>query len=282
MRNRLRRSAREAVRNEYGENVIFLAMMNPCEHFSTKMPKFRMYAEECFLEVLAVLDDIKEDEKNAPFNLEHRWDKIYNDFRDLAGEETEQKELELATSVVIYCVVLLLTFTEKPLYNTLIIRLMGQLDEHGACIAELNDTFMPNIYRMDIEKLKVSILDYMRSDVFLSDEIEEMVENVEDISQAPSTSEKKTGGSETSNLRIAPGKETSMLVVLDTMYKAGWFVDNKNNPVTNKKKTIDQILQYAFNKTNANVNQLLNAAYKRNYDVNSYFDELMDKLPKND
>lgn len=283
MRNRLRRSAREVLRNEYGEDIIFLALKNPSEHFSTKMPKFRLSAEECFLEVLAVLDDIKEDEKKASFNLEHRWDKIYNDFRDLADEETEQKELELATSVVLYCVVILLTITGKSLYDTLILRLMGQLDEHGVCIEELKDTFMTNIYRMEFEKLKVSILDYMKSDVFLSDDIEEIVEKVEDISQATKKSENRSGGADTSNLKIAPGKETAMLVVLDTMYKAKWFVDKKNKPVTNKKKTIEQILQYAFNKTNANVDQLLNAAYKRNkYEVTSFFDELMAKLPETD
>ena len=142
---------------------------------------------------------------------------------------------------------------------------------------------MPNIYRMDFEKLKAAIGNYMDCDMFLSDDIEEMVAKVEDDSQKTSKSIHRLGEPETSNLRIAPGKETSMVVVLDTMYKAGWFVDTKNKPVKNKKKTIEQILQYAFNKTNPNVDQTLNAAYKRNKaDATSYFDELMAKLPDTD
>ena len=109
MRNRLRRSAREAIRNEYGENVIFLALKNPCEHFSTKMPQFRLSAEEVFLECLAILDDIKEDESQAVFNLEHRWDSISNDFRDLADNDVNENEIALATSVVMFSVVMCLT-----------------------------------------------------------------------------------------------------------------------------------------------------------------------------
>ena len=285
MRNRLRRSAREALRNEYGENVIFLALKNPCEHFSTKMPKFRMTTEECFLEVLAVLDDIKEDEKNARFNMGHRWDKIYNDFRDLADDDTDNYELELATSMVVYCAILLLTMTNKPLYSTLAFDLMSQLEEHDSYIKGMKGIFDSNLYRIDIEKLKVVVIDYMDCDMFFSDAIEEMVEKVEEDSQKKSVKETNiiSGEPETADLRIAQGKETSMIVVLDTMYKAGWFVDKNNKPVTNKKKTIEQILKYAFNKTNPNVEQTLNAAYKRNKaDANSYFDELIAKLPETD
>ncbi len=285
MRNRLRRSAREAVRNEYCDNAIYLALKTPCEHFCEKMPKFRLSAEEVFLECLAVLDDIKEDESRAVFHLEHRWDSISNDFRDLADNDVNENEITLATSVVMFCVVMCLTMIKKPVYSTLALRLMGQMEEHSAYTDELKDTFMANVYRLGEGELRQAFLEYMESNMFLSDDIEEMVEKVEEDLQKKSVKETNiiSGEPETTNLRIAPGKETSMIVVLDTMYKAGWFVDKKNKPVTNKKKTIEQILQHAFNKTNHNVDQTLNAAYNRNKSLAaSYFDELIAKLPKID
>lgn len=280
MRNRLRRSAREAVRNEYRNNVIYLALKTPCEHFCEKMPKFHLSAEEVFLECLSVLDDIKEDESRAVFNLEHRWDSISNDFRDLAANDVNEKEIALATSVVIFCVVMCLTIAKKQLYSTLALRLMGQIVEHDAYTDELKDTFMANVYRLGEGELQEVFWDYMESDEFLSDEIEEMVEQIENVEDKPRHN--LSLKIETSDLKIAEGKETSMLVVLDTMYKAGWFVDKNNKPTKNKNKTIGQIMKYAFNKNTTNVSQLLHAAYTRNLSDNrEYFDELLEKLPKN-
>lgn len=281
MRNRLRRSAREAVRNEYGEHVIYLSLKNPCEHFCRKMAKFRLSAEEVFMECLAVLDDIKEDESKAVFNMGNLWDRMYNDFRDLSDDGTEEKELALAVNVVMYCVSMCLIVTKKSLHNTLALCLMEQMDEHDACMEELRNTFMPNVYRLGEEKLRAVVIEYIQSDVFLSDTIEEMVENAVDNGKVSLLD--SSPRVETADLKIADGKETSMLVVLDCMYKAKWFVDRKGKPVKNKEKTIKQIMRYAFNKKETNVGQLLNAAYKRNKsDIQDYFDELLENLPQND
>lgn len=60
------------------------------------------------------------------------------------------------------------------------------------------------------------------------------------------------------------------------------FLDRIDKPVTNKEKTIKQIMQYAFNKKNANVSQLLSSTRERKLSDNrDYFNELLEQLPKN-
>ena len=281
MKNRLRRSEREAIGNEYGDNAIYLALKNPCEHFRSQMAKFRLSAEETFWECLAVLDDIKEDEGMAKFKMEHLWDRIYNDFKDLSEDGTEEEELELAVSEVVFCACMCLMMTERPLHNTLAMKLMMQMDEHNACTEELKNTFMNNVYRLGVDKLNAVVVEYMESDEFLSGEIDDMVRQHEENEekQLDTSLHENT----VSDLKIAKGKETAVLVVLECMYKAKWFVDKNDNPVTNKEKTLKQIMHYAFNKPNANVKQLLTASTARKLSDNQdFFDELMEFLPKKD
>lgn len=280
MRNRLRRSAKEAIKNKYGDDAIYLALKNPCEHFCCQMARFRLSAEEAFTECLAVLDDIKEDESMASFNTEYLCDNIYNNFRDLSEEGTDENELRLAVNVVIFCVCMCLMTVKKPLFNTLVMRLMEQMEEYGACYTKLESKFMPNVHRLGEDKLRVAVEKYMDSDVFLSDEIERMVEEIEKDTEK--SSHTPLPAKMTSNVKIAKGKETAVLVVLGCMYKAGWFVDRNGKPVTNKEKTIKQIMQYAFNKKNANVSQLLSSTRERKLSDNrDYFNELLEQLPKN-
>ncbi|MDE6721556.1 MAG: hypothetical protein K2J84_05345 [Bacteroidaceae bacterium] len=280
MRTRLRRSAKEAIRNKFGDDAIYLALKNPSEHFCCKMARFRLSAEEVFAECLAVLDDIKEDESMASFNTAYLCDNLYNDFRDLSEEGTDENELWLAVNVVTFCVCMCLMTVEKPLFSTLVMRLMGQMGADDACYEELKNTFWPNVHRLGKDKLRDAVEEYMDSDVFLSDEITQMVEKIE--REAETASHTPLPAKTTPNVRIAKGKETAVLVVLDCMYKADWFVDSNGNPATNKEKTLKQIMQYAFNKENAHVSQLLSATRDRKLSDNrDYFDELLEQLPKN-
>lgn len=47
-------------------------------------------------------------------------------------------------------------------------------------------------------------------------------------------------------VRIAKGCKTKLLVALNAMYRAGWFADNQNHPLTNRDKALNDILQRAF------------------------------------
>lgn len=62
---------------------------------------------------------------------------------------------------------------------------------------------------------------------------------------------------ECSHIRIAERKKTSVLVVLNAMYKAGWFVDEKGEELKNRDNALNEILRYAFNDSCKGIAQLL-------------------------
>lgn len=51
---------------------------------------------------------------------------------------------------------------------------------------------------------------------------------------------------ETSHVRIAPRKKTSVLVALNAMFKAGWFVAEDGTELTNRDFALNDILRHAF------------------------------------
>jgi hypothetical protein len=81
-------------------------------------------------------------------------------------------------------------------------------------------------------------------------------------------------------IRLARGKVTSVLVVLEAMYKAGWLVDANTNPLTNRDEALNQIMRTAFGKKNTNVSQLLGSLKNRNKakDKKTVFDELLEQI----
>ena len=80
-----------------------------------------------------------------------------------------------------------------------------------------------------------------------------------------------------SSLRIAQGKQTSMIVILEAMYKAGWIEKANGEKVTNRDDVIKEILKRAFNATKASPTQILQAAkdpIKNKSGIGKYFGEL--------
>ena len=79
-----------------------------------------------------------------------------------------------------------------------------------------------------------------------------------------------------SSIRIAPRKKTSVLTVLNAMYKAGWFTDVDGNPLKNRDEALNDILRNAFgtDKDTA-ISQTLNPS---NGTVKYKFKPLMEKL----
>lgn len=76
---------------------------------------------------------------------------------------------------------------------------------------------------------------------------------------------------------IAEGKQTSVLVVLETMYKAKWILKANGNEYTSRDEMIGDVTRLLFNQEEIKgIKQKINSAKKRTFDgQRKYFDELL-------
>lgn len=183
MKNRLRRSGREAVRNRYASSELLYKMMSKgARELEKQMAHFRFAVEELFVEVMTMMDAVKEDAESASGVYEDYWNTLYCDLRDLDTADSDDGELRLATSEVVYLAMQLLAMCQGRRYTNISACLMGQLAEcHPEAFDELNKLFMPEVWRLDEDKVKARIQAYMEDEEeWISDDIADMLENLPD------------------------------------------------------------------------------------------------------
>lgn len=180
MKNRLRRREREAIRSKYALNeLLYKAMGKGARELEKRMGHFRFSTEELFMEVMARLDDVKECPQDASEALDDWWNTLYCDFRDLDTAESPDEEIRLATSEVVYVTLLLLGMCRGRYYQELPTILMTQLTvHHPGIFDELQQLFLPELWRIGEERVHARMNTYMDSEEWISDEMAVLLENL--------------------------------------------------------------------------------------------------------
>lgn len=187
MQYRLRRHEKEALRKQYKNNIIYKAFAAPCKKYEAQPKGFKLSPEELFWECMMVLDDIKESPEDARFQLQDFWNEKVVDYEDLSGN-VPRDNIEVAANMVTMCVAICLNGLDLSLYNTLTSVLISQIHGEEPSIIEMRECFMANIYRLGEDKFNSAIAEYMESDVFESEDIEGLLE---DLPEPPSRNEEE-------------------------------------------------------------------------------------------
>ena len=129
----MRRREREAVRSEYAKREgLFRALAKGAREVEKRTGHFRFTAEELFVEVMAVVDLVKEHPQEGAERCDHLWDDLYCDYRDLDTADSPDEEIRLAASEVVYGAMLLAGYCQGTHYTRLCASLMAQLAENHA------------------------------------------------------------------------------------------------------------------------------------------------------
>ena len=178
MMNQLRKNQRDAIKSKYAQHLLFKGLYPVAKGLESRMKHLRLSAEEVFLYAMYIIDDVKDDLSDGNYRLRSVWDEVYCNIRELSSDDTEEDEILLATSEVVYYVMLILSYCDGAVYNKLALELVCKMDEHACKTDEMQHLFMPNIWRLGDDAFKKSVMEYMQSDVFLSDEMEEMLKGL--------------------------------------------------------------------------------------------------------
>ena len=176
MQYRLRRHEKEAVRREFGEDILFRAILTPCRSYEAEARGFCIAAEEVFLEVMSVLDNTKENPAEALFNVRGLWDELIVDYRDLATDNIPDDDIKACVSEVMTVLALYFQESATSLCNTLAAEFMRQLVAHGAPTTDMVERFCSNFVRLGNNVVGEAVRAYMKSDVFLSNDMNDMLQ----------------------------------------------------------------------------------------------------------
>lgn len=276
MKYLFRREEREAVEDKFCDELMFEAMRVPCQAMMNEAQTFALHPSELFYHVLFTIDDIRSRTLVAAQRYCDKalWDDVLSDIRDKA-EDCDQEEVNRVAGMILYGTAMVLIWSGKPAYTSIIGVLMKQVEAHVPDYTDkMSKRFNDGFSIPDAKVLRQSIADYLNSERQLSAEIEEVMDAILlATAKTPTFSEPATVG-------LAKGKETSVLVVLEAMYKAGWLVDADKRPLTNRDDALRQIMKNAFGKDNTNVRQLLGSVKNRNKakGKQSIFKELLEQI----
>lgn len=223
MQYRLRRHEKEALKRQYKDNVIYKAFAAPCKKYEAQPKGFKLSPEELFWECMMVLDDIKESPEEARFLLQDFWNEKVVDYEDLSSN-VSRDNVEVAANMVTMCVAICLNGLDLSLYNTLTSVLISQLRGEESTVIEIRECFTANIYRLGEDKFNTAVADYMVSDVFESEEIEGLLEDLPEP-QSRNEEEKKSTDSQYEQLT-----NRQLMLFVDYFVNAG-FKHTKDTPV---------------------------------------------------
>lgn len=200
MRNRLKKSEREAVRNRYATSeLLYKVMSKSARELEREMSHFRFSVEELFLEVMSIIDNIKEAPREADNNIRDLWDTLYCDLRDLDTADSPDEEIKTAVSEIVYTALLLLNCCEGALYSKLVFELSLQLGErHPGALDRIQVMYMPDVWRIGEEKLRIRIKEYMEGGEWISDDICGMLENLPSETQSVGDNAKEVAKNDSS------------------------------------------------------------------------------------
>ena len=276
MKHLFRKEEREAVEDKYGCELVYEAIRVPCQAMMIEAKTFSLHPSELFYHVLFTIDDIRSKGLVAAQRYcdKAMWDDVLSDIRDKA-EDCDQEEVNHMVGMILYGTAMVLIWSGKPAYTSISGVLMKQVEAHIPDYTDkMSKKFNDGFSIPDVGALRQSIVDYLDSERLLSTEIEVVMDAI------PQTSVKTPSIGESVTIGLAKGKETSVLVVLEAMYKAGWLVDENKNPLTNRDDALRLIMKNAFGKDNTNVSQLLGSVKNRNKakGKRSIFDELLEQI----
>lgn len=105
----------------------------------------------------------------------------------------------------------------------------------------MDGEFRRGFRSIDENQFALIVNDYLQSDRLLSEEIDKVL----DFMESNSVVEHHPSGV-TCPIRIAKGKKTSVLMIFNSMYKAGWLTDVNGNTLKNRDEALNQILRNGF------------------------------------
>lgn len=216
-----------------------------------------LHPAELFYQCFFILDTLKckSPSLRMAYCGERAWDELFYYFRD-NGFTLSLADLHLFVGCIMQGAAELLLHAGRE-HLSEVAALERQIQIHAPLsVKPLDQAYRSSLRSMDEDELARTMGEYMAAEdrmysedinVFL-DELDEAAASEISVvaSEGSSAEDSKDAAVSVGSVRIAPRMKTSVLVVLNAMYKAGWFVDANGGALTSRDIALNDILRHAF------------------------------------
>lgn len=221
-------------------------VMNECRTEGAERQS-RLHPAELFYQCFFILDTLKSKSptKQVAYCDERVWDDIlfYLNDNDIVLSLADQ---QLTIGCIMQGAAELLLRAGKE-HLSVVAALKRQIQRHAPqTVTALDSAYRSALRSTDEQQLVSMMTVYMKEERMMAEEINTLLDDLQQSQPAPSESAAEMAAGSVSSVRIAPKKKTSVLVVLNAMYKAKWFVDEDGNELKNRDAALNDILRHAF------------------------------------
>lgn len=248
-------------------------------HMLNEATSFGLHPADLFYHAFVTIDLIrsKEPKERSHYCAYELWDDLYFEFLEV---DDSKDDVNRAVALVMIYASDLFVCSDCPHGVVPAGILTYQVDRHVVGLGDKLELLFNRHLDHYQDELKTFMHDYLSSDRMISEEIEQLIDEV----HASAVSGEVKTIIEDSGIRLAEGKETALMVALTAMYNDGWFVDENGKKITSRDKAISKIMKHALGQEPKDIRQKLqNAKSPRHYGgMKSYLEDLISHLPQED
>ena len=207
-------------------------------------------AEELWGDCICELDRYRQDRPLYRSRCPESLLDFYNQICRRGKSFSEEHDRECKRLTGLFAAMLMLVFhrTQQNQGTLVMLNLMKQCKKMDIDYREMYDKLTYESDQYGYEQFTSQITEYLDGNVFLSEKIVETIEEMEKATRDRQQEGQESNGPSLpkSDLKIAKGKLSRVLTVLDTMIQSGWIVNEKDDRPRNRERALNQILQTAF------------------------------------
>ena len=182
------KAEQKAISTDYKDFPLLKAAYKPLKQWETELRQCRLSPEEVFFVVIRLVDDIRRS-STPDFDFGAMWNDVFSDLYD--NNPQSENDTKKATAIILSLLVLYLLQC-APEYQSLAYSLTQQLCSHYPAqeVTAIQKALVGNFALYGDEQLKSSVISYMHSDNYISDDIQNLLTNSQTIdTNAPQTAD---------------------------------------------------------------------------------------------
>lgn len=169
----------KAIQALFNDFPLYKAAYKPLKQWENELRMCRISPEYVFVEVINSLEAIRKSETPV-FDFSAKWDEVYAELYD--NNPNSESDTKRATAIVL-CLLSLFLLQSGSKYNATAYNIIQQLVKHYPKeeVSAIQKAFLANFALYGDEELKESVTNYMHSERCISQEIREILANVQPV-----------------------------------------------------------------------------------------------------
>lgn len=175
MQQRLPKNSQDLVNKSFKNHIILKVIDKSCKQYESRMNTMRFSTTEIFVEVVSMIDDIRE--QSVDYDFGNAFDNLFCRLREYdSSANNDDAKMAASVSITWVAYLLFLCYDKKDYYDHWAHRLTGNLRSHDINYRQILEDISSKLPEHQHEEIKAYILGYIDNpDKWLSQLIEDTI-----------------------------------------------------------------------------------------------------------